>query len=40
MKTLLMSFLLLGAVTNLFAQLNDPRYPCPVEIKSNQGGGF
>ena len=39
MKTLLISFLLMISVNLVFAQLNDPNYPCPVEIKSNQGGG-
>lgn len=43
MKTLLISLLLLGSVSSLFAQPTQepPRtgFPCPVDIKSNQGGG-
>ena len=39
MKTLILSLLLPCSVSFAFAQLNDPNYPCPIEIKSNQGGG-
>ena len=39
MKKVLLSFLLVGSVNVLFGQVNNPNYPCPIEIKSNQGGG-
>src|SRR5678815_5298973 len=38
MKTVLLSFLLMTSVSTLFAQTR-PGYPCPIDIKSNQGGG-
>jgi hypothetical protein len=39
MKTLLLCSLLL-TVSTLFAQIpQQPGFPCPIEIKSNQGGG-
>jgi len=43
MKKFVLSCLLIGSVSTLFAQPTSepPRagFPCPVEIKSNQGGG-
>lgn len=38
MKTVLLSFLLMVSVNSLLAQAR-PGYPCPIDIKSNQGGG-
>lgn len=38
MKTPLLSFLLMLSVSIVYAQAR-PGYPCPIEIKSNQGGG-
>ena len=38
MKKVLLSVLLIGSVSTLFAQAR-PGYPCPIDISSNQGGG-
>ncbi len=38
MKKVLLSFLLVGFTISLFAQAR-PGMPCPIDIKSNQGGG-
>ena len=40
MKKILLSFLLLSTVSIVFSQIpQQPGYPCPVDISSNQGGG-
>jgi hypothetical protein len=40
MKKVLLSFLLLSTVSSLFSQITQqPGYPCPIDISSNQGGG-
>jgi hypothetical protein len=38
MKKVLLSLLLTGSVSFLFAQTN-PNFPCPIDVRSNQGGG-
>ena len=40
MKKVLLSLLLIGSVSSLFAQIpQNPNFPCPIDIKSNEGGG-
>ena len=40
MKKILLSFLVLSTVNSVFSQIvQQPGYPCPVDIGSNQGGG-
>jgi hypothetical protein len=40
MKKVLLSLLLLSTVSTLFSQITQqPGFPCPVDISSNQGGG-